>query len=374
MSQSHAIITDEMLARLRERIGKEWRPEKPWFNELASRDAIRHFAHGIGDDNPLWCDAEYARHTRWGGIIAPPGFLNSVYWPIGTWGGLPGIHAFHSGNDWEWSRPVYEDDRISFSETLTDVLEKSSRYARRIVIQVSETAYRNQREEVVARAKGWCVRAERGAAREMGKYAHISRYRYTPEELRRIEQDYEREERRGAKPRYWEEVQVGEELAPVVKGPLSVRDIIAWSIGAGSYFLRAHRLAVDYRRRHPGVAMAGTEDVPELVHFEDSPAQEISIGAAYDYGPQRVSWLSHLLTNWMGDDAFLKRLYVELRRFNLIGDTTWCQGKVTRRYREGDKFLVDLDIWAENQRGEVTAPGRATVLLPSREKGLPEVP
>jgi len=31
-----------------------------------TRDAIRHYAHGIGDDNPLWCDPSYARQSRYG--------------------------------------------------------------------------------------------------------------------------------------------------------------------------------------------------------------------------------------------------------------------------------------------------------------------
>jgi len=38
-------------------------------------DAIRHFAMGLGDDNPLWHDRDYAASTKWGGLIAPPTFL-----------------------------------------------------------------------------------------------------------------------------------------------------------------------------------------------------------------------------------------------------------------------------------------------------------
>ena len=37
-------------------------------------DATRHFAYGYGDDNPLYCDPEYGKDTRWGGLIAPPNF------------------------------------------------------------------------------------------------------------------------------------------------------------------------------------------------------------------------------------------------------------------------------------------------------------
>ena len=62
-------ITEHALDDLRKRIGvKITDTLEPWCHE-ASRDGIRHYAHGIGDDNPLWCDPAYAARTRWGGII-----------------------------------------------------------------------------------------------------------------------------------------------------------------------------------------------------------------------------------------------------------------------------------------------------------------
>ena len=63
-------ITDDMIEQLRQRIGIA-RPIPYPYNTEASCDAIRHFAHGIGDLNPLWQDVDYAAGTRWGGIIAP---------------------------------------------------------------------------------------------------------------------------------------------------------------------------------------------------------------------------------------------------------------------------------------------------------------
>jgi hypothetical protein len=75
----------------------------------------------------------------------------------------------------------------------------------------------------------------------------------------------------------------------------------------------------------------------------------------------------------MGDAAFLKRIRSEWRKFNLLGDTTWCRGKVTRKYAQAGHALVDLEIWGENQRGEITAPGLATVVLPARNIALKPV-
>ena len=74
--QVGSLITDEKIDALRQRMGVERPIPYPYHTE-ASRDAIRHFAHGIGDLNPLWQDLEYANQTRWGDIIAPPCFLFS---------------------------------------------------------------------------------------------------------------------------------------------------------------------------------------------------------------------------------------------------------------------------------------------------------
>src|SRR3990172_5188461 len=111
MTQRHAVITDEMLAIVRGRLGQE--RQAPLWNTEATLDAIRHFCEGIGDANPLFRDEEYARKTRYGTIVAPPCFLYSVHWPSGEGGGLPGIHAWHSGNDWEFYRPIFLGDRFT---------------------------------------------------------------------------------------------------------------------------------------------------------------------------------------------------------------------------------------------------------------------
>ena len=79
---------------------------EPWCHE-ATRDNIRHYAHGIGDDNPLWCDPDYAAKTRYGGIVALPSFLFATSRIVsGYVGGLPGVHAMWAGADWTWHKPV----------------------------------------------------------------------------------------------------------------------------------------------------------------------------------------------------------------------------------------------------------------------------
>lgn len=369
----HGRITEAALAELRSRIGVELRAYR--YNEVATKDAIRHFCDGIGDDNPLYNDPSYASRTRYGGIIAPPCFLYSVRYAGGGGMGLPGVHGFHCGNDWDFYKVIHLNDSIPVKERLVDVVEKPSRYAGRIVIQYAETQYLNQRDETIAKTLSWSIRAERQAAKEKGKYTEIKIASYTPEQLQAIESDYEREEVRGANPRYWEEVNVGDEITPVVKGPLNMADMMYFYAGVtgGGVFGRgggAHRLGYLYRKRHHSWAAVDesgmTIGTPQDVHVDTALAQEIGVMAPYDIGCQRICWMGHLLSNWMGDDGFLKKLHAELRMFNMFGDTTWCKGKVIRKYIGDGQALVDIECWAENQRGQTTAPGRTTVVLPSR--------
>ena len=92
----------------------------------------------------------------------------------------------------------------------------------------------------------------------------------------------------------------------------------------------------------------------------------------------RETWLIHLCTDWMGDDAWLWKLDCEFRAFNYVGDTQWLTGRVIDKVLvEGDRPAVEVALQAVNQRGQVTTPGHATILLPSHERGpvrLPDPP
>jgi len=374
----HAELEDWMFEESRKRIGIEFTPPdwatNPYYNTQATRDTIRHFARGIGDDNPLFCDPDYAQKSRYGCLVAPPCFLYSVYWPAGFGVKIPGIHGWHSGNDWEWYRPMLENDEFTPTNILTDVVDRQSKMAGRTMVSYSDAYYRNQRGELVAKAKGWTYWGARQATKDQKKYTQLGGHKYTSEEIEAIERALENEEIRGADPRYWEDVEVGDELTPVVKGPLSPRDITAWCMGGGAPYMNAHGLELKYRRRHPAIGMKDSEtgvvDVPVLVHMESTRAGEISVGGAYDFGSQRISWLGHLLTNWIGDDGFLKRLYAELRYINIVGDTTWIKGRVSGKYvDEPGQHLVEIECWGENQDGRITMPGRAAVVLPSKLHG-----
>jgi len=368
-------ITPQGMDELRQRIGvKIGATAEPWCYE-ATRDNIRHYAHGIGDDNPLWCDPEYAAKSQYGGIVALPSFLFSTSRIIsGYVGGLPGVHAMWSGANWNWHKAVHRNDVISTEAHLKDLVEHETRFAGRAVQQTYHVDFFNQHGDKVADADSWCFRTERDTAREKGtKYTEAREReprRYTDAELGEIYALYSKEEIRGAKKRYWEDVREGEKLPSMAKGPMTVTGFIAYAQGWGGLYIRANKLAWRLIDAHPGVGIKnrfGIPDVPERVHWEEEFALEVGAPGAYDYGPERCSWLTHQLTNWMGDDGFLCRTECKVRRHNPEGDLLFIKGQVKRKFVEDGRHLVEISQEGRNQDDEQSVVGSGIVELPSRK-------
>ena len=367
-------ITEEGLDDLRRRIGtKIVDTAEPWCYE-ATRDNIRHYAHGIGDDNPLWCDPDYAARTRYGGIVALPSFLFACNRIVsGYVGGLAGVHAMWSGAEWTWHLPVRRNDEISTEAWLKDLIEHNTKFAGRAIQQIYHVKFYNRHGDLVADADSWCFRTDRDLAREQGtKYAELKARppeRYSEKELAEAYKLYANEEVRGAVPRYWDDVAEGQALPTMLKGPMTVTGFIAYAQGWGGLYIRANKLAWKLISRHHGVGIKnrfGIPDCPERVHWEEEFALKVGAPGAYDYGPERCSWLTHHLTNWMGDDGFLRRATCKIRRHNPAGDMLLIKGTVKRKFIEGGRHLVEIDQVAHNQNDELSVLGSGIVELPSR--------
>jgi len=370
-------ITDEGMERRKFRANKPFYPKggMVYFNNEATRDTIRHFVDGIGDDNPLFRDEEYAQKTKYGSIIAPGSFLYTNMWGAQVGSGFAGVHAWYSGGEWEWYRPIFPGTAFRNVTILRDVEVKKGRMTgANIYIDYGDVVYLDPKGEVVAKERSHTVWAERELSGSAGKERGVSKVSYSREDWVKILEMYDSWKIRGSEPRYWEDVQVGDKIGHMIKGPLSVRDILAWLMGGGSPFFRAHKMEYMAEMKHPKlleyVEELGEADVPELVHIFDAYARTIGVERAYDYGNQRMSWLCQLFSDWMGDDGFLWKMSGDERAFNQVGDITTFEGEVTKKYIEEGKCCVDIEAGARNQRDEWSMPPRSsTVVLPSREHG-----
>ena len=130
------------------------------------REAIRRFADSVDDPNPLYWDEEYAKNSRHGSIIAPPGFFG---WPtkwtregplfsetvakLGADLAKAGYsHLLNGGERFEFFNPVRAGDTLTASSIIKDIVEREGKEGKAAFV-ITETLYTNQNGDLVAKVR-----------------------------------------------------------------------------------------------------------------------------------------------------------------------------------------------------------------------------
>ncbi|OGO20848.1 MAG: hypothetical protein A2144_14515 [Chloroflexi bacterium RBG_16_50_9] len=355
---------------------------------VAYEHSIKGMARAVDFWNPLWRDENYARNTRWGGIIAPPMFPERWGYAYLVLAATPEVgfpEMTYIGEDWEFFKLVHVNDSFRVwrkPPLLEDITSLDGKGPRRFKFMPHDLQFINQKDELVNTQKTYLEfvfpdgsskdgTMPEGEGRTMpegeGRTMPASLYKYTKEELAYIGRIETGEEIRGARIRYWEDVNIGEEPKPVVLGPTTFADMVAYFSGMGSNLPPTREI----RKREPwkliidpvtGVSAFSVEH-----HFSDRAAQVEGTPFAFHFGAWARQLMARLVTNWMGDDGFLRRFNFRHMVITAVGDTVIGRGKVTNKRVENGEHLVDLSVWLENMRGNVTESAVATVSLLSRE-------
>lgn len=321
----------------------------------ACRDNIKNFAEAVGDNNPLWINEEHAKKSRFGAITAPPTFLYNVHHgstPALTAPGMPpvmNLALLYAGAELEFFRPIRLGDEFSIKGKSLGIEKKESKSLGPMLFAAGIASYYNQRNELIGTIKTTTARFNLPKKQAV----HIDREHKTSVEAKSPDALVFERVRRGDRPRYWEDVKIGQEMAPPLeKGLLTMTEIFRFGL-----FVSPMPRRIERKR----------EQV-EIGFTREQMQKRAGLENASDYGPQRVCWLGQSVTDWMGDDGTLKKLTCQVRHPSIIGDINTVRGKVINKRVDGGEHLADCEIWVENQAGLVTAPGTATVALPSRGK------
>jgi len=141
---------------LKQYIGKV---DPPHLREV-EKGAIRRYADAVGDDNPLYYDEEYAKKSRYGCIIAPPGFFGWAKKTISSSEGLIGLIGamieagyagiLDGGMAYDFFLPVRVGDTLVGSPKVADISLKEGKT--KMMILRFETSYTNQNGDLVAKS------------------------------------------------------------------------------------------------------------------------------------------------------------------------------------------------------------------------------
>jgi acyl dehydratase len=388
------LITDETIQALERRIGipVRHRGSRPHVS-VTTEDSIRHFANAIGQDDPIHCDADYGAASAWGSVIAPPlyysamGGAKEVTWTPeqaeAMSGGDPlaGIGQYMIGEKWTFHRPVRPGDRVLQTTALHRVEERPPAEDGRRALWVTHRVLQlgATDDAPFAEMERTFHHADRDKSGAGGRSdaTTFEPAHYDDAAMAEIDAGYAAEVTRGAEPRTAKDVEVGESIGRIVRGPLTTGDVISYHVGIGwgGFGIGSTRLAWKKRQRMPKLFVPNSQGVPDTVqrcHWEDEWARSLGQPLSYDYGAMRSNWATSLIRNWMGDTGWLWRFESRIRRFNHRGDATWFSGEVTDV--DADTGRVEVAIEGINQRGTQTCTATATILLPLAGEDLPYIP
>lgn len=335
---------------------------KPW--REVTTEWLRRHAEGSGDYNPLFRDQAYAGEARHHSLVGSWSFLFSIDFgaTASIWGHIPrdnvamnDLSILYLGADITWLKPVWVGDRVRSIETPVSMVDKQMPQLGEAVICSGRTDYYNHRAELVATMTNHMLRfANPGAGVSSTPPADRS-HQVAPDPL------VHQRTRRGEKTLFWEDVQAGDLLPELPKGTYTTTELYLFSYGT----LTMSRSA----KVEGGTIDMGAGGRADPEYARKSRAQS----ASFDYGPQRITWLTQIVSDWMGDAGDLVSMSAKLRRPNLIGDTNTVRGTVTGVREEDGRALADVAVEVVNQNDVVTASATATVRLPRRDQE-PEYP
>ncbi len=141
-----------------------------------------------------------------------------------------------------------------------------------------------------------------------------------------------------AKQTYFEDVEVGSEIGPLQKDP-TTQQLVKYAGASGDFY---------------------------QIHYDKDFALANKLPGVILHGALKNAFLGHLMTDFAGEQGWVRKLAVQYRGMDQPGSKVVCRGKVTKKYMQDGSHLVDCEIWLENAKGEKTTPGAATVILPSR--------
>ncbi|QSQ14705.1 MaoC family dehydratase [Myxococcus landrumensis] len=134
---------------------------------------------------------------------------------------------------------------------------------------------------------------------------------------------------------YFEAIRVGDELPALAKAPVDRVQLARYAGASGDY---------------------------NPVHVDELYAKSVGMPSVYAPGMLVMGMLGQLISDWARGGQ-MRRYNVRFIKMVWPGDTVVCKGRVSNRHGTAGRYFVDIDLWAENQRGELVMKGGAQIQL-----------
>jgi acyl dehydratase len=360
---------------------------------IANND-IRRWAHAMHYPNLLHYDPAFAAAGRWGKLVAPQSFAIAVDDGHGAGpacvGNIPNSHLLFGGDEWWFHEPrVFAGDVLSNERIPFDYVVKETSFAGPTCFQRGDNFYRNQNGELVAQQRSTSIRYSAAAGGESVKAEDAEEPVWTDEEIAALE------ERKftwikmlhdlGHKERWWDDVNVGDQLPERVFGPHSVASFTTeWRAYIVNTWGTLNLRKLDLAALGFTAEMAGYENDPDMQrvnpeltdgayygpsrgHLFPRWARRIGMPRAYGYGASMGAWVTDYLAGWAGEHGMVVHSACNYRGPALSGDITVQTAEVVDKLvDEKGRSLVQVKHKMANQKGVTMCTATAEIQLPKK--------
>jgi acyl dehydratase len=138
----------------------------------------------------------------------------------------------------------------------------------------------------------------------------------------------------------FEDVEIGQEIGPLLKGPLQTPHLMRWSAAMENW----HKIHYDK---------------PFAMEHDKLPGLLIN-------GSLKQQFIAQILKDWAGREGWVWKINFQFRAMNIVGETLSVWAKVKAKRKTPAYGLVELDLGIRNEKGVESTPGSAVVALPYR--------
>ena len=362
--------------------------------EPIGNNDIRRWVHAMHYPNLLHFDPAYAKESRWGKLVAPQSFPIVIDDGHGSApacvGCIPNSHLLFGGDEW-WFYPVKVSggDVISNERIPFDYVVKDTKFAGPTCFQRGDNFYRNQNGELIAKQRSTSIRYLAHAGGEAVDTAEFEEPEWGDEELKQLEDRkfawVQMLHDLGHKERWWDDVQVGDDLAERVFGPHTIASFATeWRAYLFTTWGTLDRRELDLEALGFTKEMAGHENDPVMErinpaltdgayygpsrgHLFPKYARKIGMPRAYGYGASMGAWVTDYLSGWAGEHGMVVHSVANYRGPALSGDITIQTAEVVDKMVDDEgRHLVQVKHAMKNQKGTTMCTGTAEIQLPKR--------
>lgn len=357
---------------------------------------IRRWVQAMDYANPLHWDENFARESRFGGIVAPQSFTVAMDYGHGCHpscvGKIPGSHLIFAGEEWWfYGTPIRPGDKLTQERTFAGYRVTDTGFAGPTMFADGDTVHRNQHGALIAKERATSIRYLVEEANKRKVYDKETRTikSWTKDELdavAKLRLQWIMSNREGKSPTF-SEVSVGDTLPRRVIGPHSrvtfalecrahrqnIWGTWRWNPPEGTYDPAtedagfASDMTYDFEARKYDPRQAdGLFHGPSSGHINAEKAEKVGMGGVYGYGSSMNAWHLDTIGYWAGHRGYIWHSKTQFRSPAFEGDVTYVDCEVIEKKEQSAYGVPVVTVQSKmtTQEGETILKGVAEVELP----------